>query len=53
MYLQDWVEGPHPLPTQGSDRGPILAALQILQRPDVARQARQVPEYFAEAAALE
>ena len=53
MYLQDRVEDPHPLPSQGSEREPTLAAPQVLQRLDVEDRAREVPEYFADATAPE
>ena len=53
MYLQVCAEGPNPLPVQGVERELNLATPQILQRPDVENQARDVPEYFADATAPE
>ena len=44
MYLQDWAEGPHPLPSPGGEREPILAPPPILQRPDVVNQDCRVSE---------
>ena len=53
MYLQDWAGDPHTLPLQEGEREPTLSAPQILQRPNVEDQGREVPEYFADTTAPE
>ena len=35
MYLQDWVEDLHPLPTEGHEGEPVLHTPHSLRRPDV------------------
>ena len=48
MYLRECAGDPTSLPTKRSGGEPVLTPPQILQRPDVATQEREISEYFVE-----